>query len=141
MYNSFIFFNNINENILSYNIFINFKGGVLMMQKKLFFALAIIISIIFSFSICFAADMLTDATNAVKDTVTNAGNAVEDTMQNAGNAVQDTMNNAGDAMQDSMDKTENTKESHMGRKELSRYDIGLGRESRSMRKKSMVNSR
>ena len=80
------------------------------MQKKLFFLFAIIISIIFSFSVCFAADMVTDATNAVKDTVTNAGNAIEDTMQNAGNAAQGAMNTAGDAMQDSMDKTENTME-------------------------------
>lgn len=80
------------------------------MQKKLFAIFAIMVAIVFSFSVCFAADMLTDATNAVRDTVTNAGNAVEDTMQNAGNAVQGAMNTAGDAMQDSMDKTENTME-------------------------------
>ena len=60
------------------------------MQKKLFFLFAIIISIIFSFSVCFAADMVTDATNAVKDTVTNAGNAIE----NTGNTMRTDMNNA-----------------------------------------------
>ena len=69
------------------------------MQKKLFITFAIIVSIVFSFSVCFATDMLTDATNAVKDT-----------MNNAGNAVKDTMNNAGNTMHNSMEKTENTVE-------------------------------
>lgn len=79
------------------------------MQKKLFFAFAIIVSIIFSFSICFAADNpLKDATNTVRNTVDNTEDAVEGAMQNAGNAAQDAMNSAGNAMQDSMDKTENT---------------------------------
>ena len=80
------------------------------MQKKLFAIFAIMITIVFSFSVCFASDMLTDATNAVRDTVTNAGNAIEDTMQNAGNTVQGAMNTSGDTMQDSMDRTENTME-------------------------------
>ena len=69
------------------------------MQKKLFITFAIIISIIFSFSVCFAADMLTEATNAVRDTVNNAENAVEGAM-----------NTAGDAVKDSTEKTENTME-------------------------------
>ena len=79
------------------------------MQKKLFFAFAIIVSIIFSFSICFAADNpLKDATNTVRNAVDNTEDAVEGAMQNAGNATKDAMNSAGNAMQDSMDKTENT---------------------------------
>ena len=69
------------------------------MQKKLFITFAIIISIIFSFSVCFAADMLTEATNAVRDTVNNAENAVEGAM-----------NTAGDAIKNSTEKTENTME-------------------------------
>ena len=60
------------------------------MQKKLFITFAIIISIIFSFSVCFAADMLTEATNAVRDTVNNAGNAIK----NTGNTVERDMHNA-----------------------------------------------
>ncbi len=76
------------------------------MQKKLLITFAIIVSIIFSFSVCFATDTLTDASNTVKDTMNNAGNAVKETMENAGNAIKDstektenTMENAGNSVE------------------------------------------
>ena len=70
------------------------------MQKKLFVIFAIIVSIIFSFSVCFAAEnVLKDAANTVRDTVNNTEDAVEGAMHNA-----------GDAIKDSTEKTENTVE-------------------------------
>lgn len=76
------------------------------MQKKVILIFAIIISIIFSYSICFA----TDGTDAVRNTVNDAGNMVEGAMENVGNMVENTMNNVGNAMKDSTEKTENTME-------------------------------
>lgn len=58
------------------------------MQKKVFITLGLIISLIFSFSICFAADE-----HPVQDAMNNAGNAVKDTVNNAENVVEDAVNN------------------------------------------------
>ena len=72
------------------------------MQKKVFITLGLIISLIFSFSICFAADE-----HPVQDAMNNAGNAVEDAVNNTRNAVEGTtekaenvMNNVGNAVMD-----------------------------------------
>ena len=42
------------------------------MYRKLFISLAILLTIIFSFSICFATDVLQDAANGVRDVVGGA---------------------------------------------------------------------
>ena len=70
------------------------------MQKKLFFVFAIIVSIIFSFSICFAADNpLKDATNTVRNAVDNTEDAVEGAMHNAGDAIHNTTEKAENTME------------------------------------------
>ena len=79
------------------------------MQKKLFAIFAIIVAIVFSFSVCFAAeDVLKDVTNTVKDTATNAGNVIQDTMHNAGNAIQDSTEKAENTMENAGNAIENT---------------------------------
>lgn len=77
------------------------------MQKKLLITFAIIVSIIFSFSICFATDAVTDVSNAVKDTMNNAGNAVKGTMENAGNAIKDSTEKTENTMENAENSVEN----------------------------------
>ncbi len=88
------------------------------MKKKVFIIFAIIIGIIFSFSVCFAADEhpLKDAANTVRDAVNNTEDAVEGAMHNAGDAIknstektENTMENAGNAVKN----TGNTVEKDM----------------------------
>ena len=78
------------------------------MQKKLFAIFAIIISVVFTFSVCFAADGLTEATNAVKDAVNNTEGAVEGAMHNAGDAIKDTTEKAENTMENAGNKIEGT---------------------------------
>lgn len=72
------------------------------MQKKVFITLGLIISLIFSFSICFAADE-----HPVQDAMNNAGNAVKDTVNNAENVVEDAVNNTRNAVEGTTEKAEN----------------------------------
>lgn len=79
------------------------------MQKKLFAIFAIIIAIVFSFSVCFAAeDVLKDAANTVRDAVNNTEDAVEGTMNNAGNAIHDTTEKAENTMENAGNTVRNT---------------------------------
>lgn len=79
------------------------------MQKKLLTIFAIIVAIVFSFSVCFAAeDVLKDATNTVRDAVNNTEGAVEGAMHNAGDAVQDSAEKAKNTMENAGNKIEGT---------------------------------
>lgn len=95
------------------------------MHKKLLIGIALILSLILSFSVCFANDELQKAANSVRDAVGGAENAVEDAAKgvsnaskdatnsienggnNVGNAIKDGANNAGNEIKDSADKTGN----------------------------------
>ena len=77
------------------------------MQKKLFAIFVIIIAIVFSFSVCFAAeDVLKNATNTVRDAVNDTEDAVEGTMHNAGDAIQDSTEKAKNTMENAGNKIE-----------------------------------
>ena len=68
------------------NIYFEFLIGGFFMHKKLFISFAILISLIFSFTICFA----NDGGNMVKDAADNVRNAVggvENTVENVANNV------------------------------------------------------
>lgn len=67
------------------------------MKKKISLMLVILISIVFSFSMCFANDMTNDASKAMENTMNDAENTI-------GGAV----NSIGNTLNDSMHKTENT---------------------------------
>ena len=85
------------------------------MRKKLLVGFVLAISLIFSFTFCFANDEIQKASNSVKNAVGGAENAVEGAARNAGNAIQgvgntirDGMNNAGNEIRNSAQKTGNT---------------------------------
>ncbi len=79
------------------------------MQKKLYAIFAIIVAIIFSFSVCFAAeDVLKDATNTVRNAVNNTENAVEGAMHNAGEAIHDSTEKTENTMENAGNKIEET---------------------------------
>lgn len=79
------------------------------MQKKFVTIFAIIIAIIFSFSVCFAAeDLLKDASNTVKDAVNNTEDAVEGAVHNAGNTIHDSTEKAKNTMENAGNKVEET---------------------------------
>ena len=62
------------------------------MNKKIGISIAIIISMIFSFTICFANDngnMVQDAANGVRNVVGGAENAVEDALKGVGDGIND----------------------------------------------------
>lgn len=59
------------------------------MYKKLFVGIAIILSVIFSFSMCFANDGAKDAVNGVRNVVGDAEKAVEDAAKDVSNASKD----------------------------------------------------
>ena len=87
------------------------------MRKKLLIGLVLAISLIFSFTFCFANDEMQKASNSVKNAVGGAENAVEGAVKGTGNAIQgvgntikDGMNNAGNEIKDSANKTGNTME-------------------------------
>ena len=79
------------------------------MQKKLYAIFAIIVAIIFSFSLCFAAeDVLKDATNTVRNAVNNTEDAVEGAMHNAGEAIHDSTEKTENTMENAGNKIEGT---------------------------------
>lgn len=77
------------------------------MKKKLFITFAIIIAIVFSFSVCFAAeDIIKDTTDTVRDAVNNTEGAVEGAMHNVGNAIQDSTKKTENTMENAGNKVE-----------------------------------
>ncbi len=70
------------------------------MYKKLLISVSVIVAIIFSFSVCFANNMMNEAGNMLQD----AGNNIRNIVGNAENAVEDTARNISGA---SKDATEN----------------------------------
>lgn len=95
-----------------------------MSKKLIFITCAILISIIFSFSVCFANDatnMVKDAANGVRDAVGGAENAIEDAaggvsntaknmtegMENGANSVTNSITNSTSTTKDTNDDTNN----------------------------------
>ena len=75
------------------------------MNKKLAIVLSILIAAIFSFTVCFANDMVNDAVEGARNVVGGAENAVENAAKdvtnatkNATNSVENKMENATNAM-------------------------------------------
>lgn len=81
------------------------------MHKKLFISFAILISLIFSFTICFA----NDGGNMVKDAADNVRNAVggvENTVENAAKDVANTSKNVTGNMEDGANNVGNNMENN-----------------------------
>ena len=70
------------------------------MYKKLLISFSLIITFIFSCTICFANNMINETTNMMQ----NAGNNIRNAVDNAGNTIEDTARNISGA---SKDATEN----------------------------------
>lgn len=75
------------------------------MYRKLFISLTVLLTIIFSFSICFATDGLKDAADSVRNAVGGAENAVEgavkdmtDASKNATSHMENAANNIGNTI-------------------------------------------
>ena len=66
------------------------------MYRKVLLSAILIIAIIFSFTSCFANDMINEAGNMMQD----VGNNIRNAMNNAGNAVEDATRNISGATQD-----------------------------------------
>ncbi len=66
------------------------------MYRKVLLGAILTIAIIFSFTSCFANNMLNEAGNMMQD----AGNSIKNAMNNAGNAVEDAARNISGASQD-----------------------------------------
>lgn len=84
------------------------------MNKKLIIGITIVLSIILSFTICFANDELQKAANSVRNVVGGAENAVEDaaksvsnTTKGATNNIEKGANNAGNEIKSSANKAGN----------------------------------
>ena len=69
------------------------------MNKKLAIVLSILIVAIFSFSVCFANDMVNDAVEGVRNVVGGAENAVEDAAKDVTNAAKDATNSVENKME------------------------------------------
>ena len=69
------------------------------MNKKLAIVFSILITAIFSFSVCFANDMANDAVEGVRNVVGGAENAVEDAAKDVTNAAKDTTNSVENKME------------------------------------------
>ena len=85
------------------------------MHKKLLIGIALMISLVLSFTVCFANDELQKAANSVRNVVGGAENAVEDaakdisnTSKDATNSMENAGNEAGNEVKNSTNKTENT---------------------------------
>lgn len=89
------------------------------MYKKLFFSFIILVAMIFSFSICFAANendgMLKNAADGVRNVVGDAENAVENAAKDVSNTSKDVTrdmendaNNAGNNMRNDTTNNNNT---------------------------------
>ncbi|MBQ3415780.1 MAG: hypothetical protein IJH39_10705 [Clostridia bacterium] len=63
------------------------------MYKKLLIGTSVILSIIFSFTFCFAADEMNQAVNGVRNVVGGAENTMEDAAQGMSNMAKDATNN------------------------------------------------
>ena len=72
------------------------------MNKKLAIILSIFIAIIFSFSVCFANDMLNDAAEGVRNVVGGAENAVKNVANDVSNATKDATNSVENKANDVM---------------------------------------
>ena len=92
------------------------------MHKKLLIGLVLAMTLIFSFTFCYAENetgknMVNNAENAVEDAGRNAGemvqgaaNAVKDGAQNLGNTIQDGANAAGRAVENGANNAKNAME-------------------------------
>lgn len=80
------------------------------MYKKLWISMAILIAMIFSFTVCFANDnnMLQDATNGIRNVVGGAENTVE----NAAKDITNTSKNMTNAVENGTNRTENAVTNH-----------------------------
>lgn len=74
------------------------------MYKKLAIILSILIIAIFSFSVCFANDMLNNAVNDVRNVVGGAENTVENTAKDISNASKNASNSIGNMAEDTMNQ-------------------------------------
>lgn len=74
------------------------------MYKKLAIVLSILIIAIFSFSACFANDMVNNAVNGVRNVVGGAENAVEDAAKDVTNATKDATNSVESKMENATNK-------------------------------------
>ena len=74
------------------------------MYKKLAIILSILIIAIFSFSVCFANDMLNNAVNDVRNVVGGAENTVENTAKDISNASKNASNSIGNMAEDTMNR-------------------------------------
>ena len=77
------------------------------MYKKLLFGFSIILCIIFSFTFCFAADVVQDAVNGIRNVVGGAENAIEDTAKNISNASRTATDNMEKGANNIMNQVEN----------------------------------
>ena len=89
------------------------------MYRKLFISWAILLTIIFSFSICFATDVLQDAANGVRDVVGGAENAVEGAVNDITNAsknatsnMENAANNIGNTIMNNGDNNDTAKDTN-----------------------------
>ena len=89
------------------------------MYRKLFISLAILLTIIFSFSICFATDVLQDTANGVRDVVGGAENAVEGAVNDITNAsknatsnMENATNNIGNTIMNNGDNNDTAKDTN-----------------------------
>ena len=81
------------------------------MHKKLLSILIVIVALIFSFNVCFAADGMQDAVDGVRNVVGGAENAVEDAARDISNASKDAtgdLENGGNSIMENGDNN-NTK--------------------------------
>ena len=88
------------------------------MHKKLFISFAILISLIFSFTICFAndggnmvkdaADNVRNAVGSVENTVENAAKDVANTSKNVTGNIENGANNVGNNMENNHNNQQNT---------------------------------
>ena len=89
------------------------------MKKKFFISMALIVSFIFSFSVCFAADGLEKAA----DDVWNVVGGVENTVENAAMDVSNVSKNATSSMENGM-TSETTRTGTSGNYSTSRVSTG-----------------
>lgn len=81
------------------------------MNKKLAIVLSILIAAIFSFTVCFANDMVNDAVEGARNVVGGAENAVENAANDVTNAAKDATNSVENKMENATN-TMNTNGEH-----------------------------
>ena len=85
------------------------------MYKKLLFTLVVIISLIFSFNACFAADGIQGAADSVRNVVGGAENAVEDAAKDISNTSKDAtgdLENGGNSIMENGDNNNTKKDTN-----------------------------